>query len=279
MRIDVHTHIFPQEIVGDRGPFFHGEPIFKQLYDSPKARLVTAESLLQAMDMDEVDRAVVFGFPWHSVDVARKNNDYVLEAAAKYAPRLIPMGCVHPLGDGSAEEAQRCLEAGAKGLGELAVYEACTPDFALKCYADLIACCRSHNAILLVHANEPVGHWYPGKAPMGLDFYYELARLTAGIPLVLAHWGGGLCFYELLKKEAPQVLSQVYYDTAASPFLYRPVIYSQVSKILGSDKVLFGSDYPLLPPRRYFKEMEEACLSAEEIRSITGENAQRLFGV
>jgi predicted TIM-barrel fold metal-dependent hydrolase len=279
MRIDVHTHIFPPEIVRDRNRFFSGEPVFQLLYDSPKARLATAEDLLQIMDRDGIDRAVVFGFPWRGSEVTVRNNDYVLEAAARYAPRLIPMGCVYPLSEGAVEEAGRCLRSGARGLGELAIYDACDPDEALKRFQDLIQCCRSHDGILLVHANEPVGHWYPGKAPLGLDFYYSLARLAAGIPMILAHWGGGLCFYELLKRDAPEVLAQVYYDTAASPFLYHPSIYSHMTKALSAGKILLGSDYPLLPPRRYFQEMADAQLTPEQIEAVCGENAARLFGV
>ena len=108
---------------------------------------------------------------------------------------------------------------------------------------------------MLVHANEPVGHNYPGKAPLGLDFYYALAALASDQPLILAHWGGGLGFFQLLKKEAPQTLKNVYYDTAASPFLYEPAIYAHMAAIVGKEKILFGSDYPLLSPGRYFQEM------------------------
>ena len=48
--IDVHTHIFPPEIVRQREDFFNEDPAFRWLYDSPQARLITAEELLQAMD-------------------------------------------------------------------------------------------------------------------------------------------------------------------------------------------------------------------------------------
>lgn len=236
MRIDFHTHIFPPEIEGSRQRFFTNEPIFKLLYDSPKARLTTAEGLLAVMDREGVDRSVVFGFPWENAETTARHNDYVLEAATKYPTRLIPLGCVNPLQQASAREAEKCLRAGARGLGEIAIYGACDSETALKRFQDLIDCCKAFAAFMLVHANEPVGHWYPGKAPLGLDFYYALARLTAGIPLILAHWGGGLCFYELLKKEAPQVLEHVYYDTAASPYLYRADIYRYMVEALEKKK-------------------------------------------
>jgi len=277
MRIDVHTHIFPPEIVNDRSRFFAGEPIFKQLYDSSKAKLATVESLLEVMDQDEVDRAVAFGFPWEDGRISVRHNDYVLECASRHPQRLIPLGCVNPLGRTSLQEAERCLALGAKGLGELAIYGQCDTQHALECYMELIECCRSHDGILLVHANEPVGHTYPGKAPFGLDFYYEIARLTADMPLILAHWGGGLCFFEILKKEAPELLRHVCYDTAASPFLYKPDIYLHLTRMLGAGKILFGSDYPLLRPRRYFQEISEARLSNEEKDAIEGGNAANLF--
>jgi uncharacterized protein len=190
---------------------------------------------------------------------------------------LIPMGCVAPMASGSLEEAERCLQQGVRGLGELAVYHACDALEALRAYGDLIQCCRSFGGILLVHANEPIGHVYPGKAPFGLDFYYALARLCEGMTLILAHWGGGLGFYELLKKEVPEALSNVYYDTAASPFLYQPAIYRMMSGVLRSGKILLGSDFPLLSPERYFREIAEAGISLEEAEGILGANAARLF--
>jgi uncharacterized protein len=277
MRIDVHVHIFPPEIVRNRERFFAGEPEFELLYGSPKARLVGAEAVLEMLDRDAIDRAVVFGFPWKNAETAARHNDYVLNAAAKYAPQLIPLACMDPLGETALREAQRCLQAGARGLGELAIYGPCAGEAARQSLQGLIDCCRARNAVLLVHANEPVGHYYPGKAPQGLDFYYELARMAAGVTLIFAHWGGGLCFYELLKKEAPEVLARVYYDTAASPYLYKPSIYGEMVRILGKGKILFGSDYPLLLPQRYFQDMAASRLSEEETRAILGENAARLF--
>jgi predicted TIM-barrel fold metal-dependent hydrolase len=278
MRIDVHTHIFPPAMVSRRDSYFEGEPVFRLLYESDKSRLATVEMLIENMDRTGVDRSVVFGFPWQSIELSRRHNDYVLEAASKYPDRLIPLACVAPMSAGSLEEADRCLRAGARGLGELAVYEHCDAQEALRTYDALIQCCRSHEGVLLIHANEPIGHQYPGKAPFGLDFYYALARMASGMVLILAHWGGGLCFYELLKKEVPEALDQVYYDTAASPYLYRTTIYGIAAGILGHEKILFGSDFPLLSPERYFREFADSGLGEEKIRAILGGNAARLFG-
>ncbi|SHE79544.1 hypothetical protein SAMN02745206_00849 [Desulfacinum infernum DSM 9756] len=279
MKIDVHAHIFPPEVIAEREKFFHREPAFEALYRSAKSRLVDAETLVEAMDEGGIDVTVVFGFPWRQEHLARRHNDYVLEAAARFPGRILPMVCFDPTCPYALPEARRGLEAGAVGLGELAVYEACAEEEVLHRYEELAALCREKTAVLLVHANEPVGHIYPGKAPMGLKFYYELARRTRGVPLILAHWGGGLFFFERLKRETRDVLSHVFYDTAASPFLYHPEIYREAVRTAGANRVLLGTDYPLLSVARYEREMADAGLDERERAAILGDNAARLFGL
>jgi uncharacterized protein len=73
------------------------------------------------------------------------------------------------------------------------------------------------------------------------------------------------------------VLENVWFDTAASPFLYRPEMYKVAGEVVGFDKILFGSDYPLLRPQRYFKEMGAAGLTTDQMDQITGLNAQNLL--
>ena len=130
---------------------------------------------------------------------------------------------------------------------------------------------------LLLHTNEPVGHPYPGKERLPPWDLYELIQAFPKTKFILAHWGGGLWWYQLLKREVREVLKNVYVDTAASPFLYRPEIYRYAIDILGVDKILFGSDYPLLTADRYQKELLEARVEGEDLRAILGGNARRLL--
>jgi len=105
-----------------------------------------------------------------------------------------------------------------------------------------------------------------------------LVHALQGIKIILAHWGGGLFFYELMP-EIAAMCQEVYYDTAASPFLYNKRIYQIAISIIGPQRILFGSDYPLIPPRRYKEEMQEAGLAGKELEAILGLNAQRLLGL
>jgi len=279
MIIDFHTHIFPKAVRDNREAYFPSESAFKLLYDNPGAKLVGAAEIVDAMDQQGVDKSVVFGFPWQNSQTVRANNDYILEVISKYPQRLIGFCCLDPFDREAAAEAERCLEAGFSGIGELAFYQSGIDDKTLDKLAPLMEICRDKDLPLMIHTNEPVGHIYPGKTPNTLKQIYNLLQRFPQNKIVLAHWGGGIFFYNLLKKEVQESLKNVYFDTAASPFLYDPKIYWYAKEIIGPDKILFGSDFPLLKPARYFKELENCGLSKSEIESICGLNAANLLKI
>jgi predicted TIM-barrel fold metal-dependent hydrolase len=78
--------------------------------------------------------------------------------------------------------------------------------------------------------------------------------------------------------EVAKGMTHVYYDTAASPFLYSKKIYAIVGEIVGVEKIFFGTDFPLISPRRYFKELEESGLPKQDQEKILGLNFSRCFG-
>jgi len=57
------------------------------------------------------------------------------------------------------------------------------------------------------------------------------------------------------------------------------MIYAIAAEILGPHKILFGSDFPLLKPGRYFREMREAGVPPEAMKKICGENAASLLNL
>ena len=279
MIIDVHTHIFPSDIRQNRGKFFPSESAFKLLYQSSKARLVGGRELISAMDENRVDKAVVFGFPWTDIELSKTHNEYILETVLKYPDRIIGLGCFDPASPGAAAEAERCLAGGLSGIGELAFYRSGIDDRALQQLAPVMGLCAERSLPVLIHTNEPVGHGYHGKTPITLSQIYGLIKRFADNKIVLAHWGGGLFFYTLMKKEVKERLKNVYFDTAASPYLFDPAVYQVAIKLAGVDKILFGSDFPLLAPEKYFSEMRQSGLAKHKMDSICGLNAKHLFNL
>ena len=277
MIIDFHTHIFPFAICQNRKHFFQSEPAFELLYQSAKSRLIGAIELLDAMDENEVNKSVIFGFPWKNPETFRMHNDYIMEMVQKYPRRFTGLGCFDPSADQDVAETERCLEGGLAGIGELAFYQAGIDELALKQIGPIMKICADRALPILIHTNEPVGHAYHGKTPITLAQIYRLIKRFPETKIVLAHWGGGLFFYSLMKRDVKESLVNVFFDTAASPFLYDPEIYQLAVRLLGDHKILFGSDYPLLSPARYFAEIRETGLTKSQIDKICGGNARQLF--
>jgi len=279
MIIDFHTHVFPPFFRNERPALFSGEPAFESIYRPPQAKLAGVRELIGNMDEEEIDRSVIFGFPWEKEENYRRHNDYIIEAVQLYPDRLTGFCCFSPLTPGGPEETERCLKAGLKGVGELAIYGSGLSFEAVHALKEVLDLCSRFDVPFLLHTNEPVGHQYPGKAPMTLDQIYGFLKAYPKNRIILAHWGGGIFFYALMKKEVREVLGNVWFDTAASPYLYTPDIYRIAGEVIGFEKILFGTDYPLLKAQRYFKEMASAGLSSRAMEQIKGLNAEEVLGL
>lgn len=279
MIIDFHTHIFPPEIREMRQVYAGRDPCFAAMYSAPKAKMATAEELIAAMDESGIDVSVALNIGWLDPDICRKTNDYILESAARYSKRLVPFITVQPgWGDAAVREVERCAGAGAKGIGEI------RPDiqgFDLtdrKVMATLVELLVGRGLVFLTHASEPVGHVYPGKGSVTPDRLYAFVRTFPELKVVCAHWGGGLAFYALMP-EVRQAMANVYFDSAATPYLYLPEVFRYTAGLAGLKKVLFGSDYPLLSARRVMEDVEKSGLTADEKKAVLGGNAAGLLGL
>ena len=132
--------------------------------------------------------------------------------------------------------------------------------------------------VILPHISEPMGHTYPGKGVVKPEQAYEFAVRYPEAHLVCAHWGGGLPFYALMP-EVGRALANVYFDTAASHYLYGREVFRTVSNLVGVEKILLGSDFPLIRQSRAVAEVAQAGLAPEEYSGIAGDNAARLLGI
>ncbi|OGO50269.1 MAG: hypothetical protein A2148_06405 [Chloroflexi bacterium RBG_16_68_14] len=276
MIVDTHAHVFPPEVRDRRDDYLRLAAAFRELYSSPNARIATADELLASMDAAGVDRAVACGFAWGDAGLCRQHNDYLLEAAARSGGRVIAFCTVQPSDEGARDELKRCAAAGARGLGEL------RPQY--QGYglidsgeADLLAwAADAYDLALLFHASEPVGHPYPGKAGLPLEQLYRFIADFPGATVIAAHWGGGLPFFALMP-EVREALARTYFDTAATGLLYRLEVYARAVELVGAERILFGSDFPLVSQERALQELREAPIDDEARRLIAGENARRLL--
>lgn len=277
MIFDVHVHLFPPDVTRNIEKYTCRDPFLAEICSSKGHKYITVEDLLAEMDKCGVEKTAVSGFASSDPGLCREMNDYILEAARAYPRRLIAMAVVSPLDRMMEQELDRALKHGVRGVGELFPWGQA---FALEGDAveRLAFYCQERRLPLLLHLNEKVGHHYAGKGDISIEEGASFAAKFPSLPLIFAHWGGGLCFYELMP-ELKKQLRNVFYDIAAGPFLYSSNIYRVVREIGILDKILLGSDYPLISPGRYLRELDESGLTPHEINRIKGENAARLFSL
>ena len=274
MIIDFHTHVFPPGVIAERDRYVMADATFNELYADPSKKLATADQLLSSMEEAGIDVSVLLAFAWSDPAHCREHNDYLLEAAAASRGRLIPFCTVQPrCEDGALMEIERCVRAGARGLGEL---RPANQGYDLEGReGELLARAALHYDLsLLFHVSEPVGHAYPGKRGLPLAAFYDFVQRWPDVKTVAAHWGGGLPFYSLMPSARP-ALSNTLFDTAASSLLYSSDIYGTGLKLAGAERVLFGSDFPLLSQTASRRQIEAAGLDPAHLPLVLGENARR----
>jgi predicted TIM-barrel fold metal-dependent hydrolase len=279
MIMDCHIHLLPGEVRLDRTMYVHSDAAFGSLYSSPKARLASEEDIISYMDDSGIEKAVVFGFPWESHDLISKNNDEVWEFAQRNPARIYPFAVLSPeVGDRAYRETERIVSAGFAGIGELAMYHGGWSAAGFEALSPCLEMAGSAGIPVMLHVNEPVGHEYPGKISVDFQGLLQLIGANPEVTFILAHFGGGIFVYGLMP-EVAGVLARTYVDTAASPYLYDARVYDVATKVLGQDKILFGSDFPLLAVARYLKHIEQSGIGKDAQKAILGENLARLLSL
>jgi predicted TIM-barrel fold metal-dependent hydrolase len=295
MIIDCHVHLYPDAAIADPAGWAtaRGEARWAAMV-GPRADgasslqgWVDEERLLRDMDAAGGDRAVLLGWYWENAATCAEQNRFFAECVRRHPDRLEAFATLHAAAGeaGVKTELARCRDEGLSGLGEL-----CPPaqgfgydDPALAAALELAAAWRWP---VNLHVTEPAGRAYPGRVETPFMELLALAARHPAVRFVFAHWGGLLPFFELNRAVA-KPLANVFYDTAASPLLYRPEVFSLVAKVVGAERILYGSDYPLrLYPKtqtepefaRFLAEIRGSGLAPTELAAVLGGNWQRLRG-
>ena len=282
--IDAHVHYTPPELRPFLAQMRDQEPYWHRLLLSPSSiqGWVSAENMIDDMDSAGVDQVVLVGEYYQQHEQCVTRNDTVLALINRWPNRIRAMAVVQPnAGDLAVQEVRRCLAAGMIGVGELNPYP---QRFRLDSaeFRQIVDLCQAEDLPLNLHINEEIGDYYAGKSSTPLRDYYQLIRQSPDLKLILAHWGGGLLFYELMPR-VRRHFRRVSYDTAASPLQYRTAeIVRTALSCIASSKILYGSDYPLLlyPSRlneptftHFLQELRDAGVGSD----ILGSNFLKLL--
>lgn len=103
----------------------------------------------------------------------------------------------------------------------------------------------------------------------------EVALEFPTVRMIGAHLGAGASFF-LQMPEVRRSIERLYFDTSASSFLYDGLSVARVVEVAGTERVLFGSDFPLQSPKRQIERLRSS-LPTEAQYAVFGHNAATIF--
>jgi aminocarboxymuconate-semialdehyde decarboxylase len=267
------------------------------------ARLRQMDDQGIAMRVLSLSSPGVYDFPRdEQVELARLVNDETARVIRRNPDRFQGLATL-PLGDVAASiaELRRALDdLGMSGIAigtHVAGKPLDHPDFE-PFWREV----NSRRAPVFEHPMLPLGaeHMTDYELPIRVGFVYEtttaITRMIYGgiferypdFPFITAHTGGAaLALMERLDNgyrlfpdcrryisQLPSVyIKRLYFDTCS---FFAPVIM-MARDIVGSDRLLFGSDYPFISADA--RHVESLAISAEEKAAILGGNAKRLLSI
>jgi len=280
--IDVHTHVHRSVNAPKADPADNERLAAMAAYFKTSAASFTVDDLA-AYYRERNMAAVTFTIDQKEApeDPARVTPMEIIERARDHTDILIPFGSVDPArGAEAVRMAKRQIEAGAKGFkfhpssqafmpNDPSVYpvyeviqEAGLPALFHSGQTGAGAGTRGGGGIRLKYSN-----------PMYLD---DVAVDFPDMPIILAHpsfpW----------QEEALSVAThkpQVYIDLSGWSPKYFAQILIQYANTLLKNKVLFGTDFPVLTPERWMADLEKVGIRDEVKPGIFKDNAAKLFGL
>lgn len=210
-------------------------------------------------------------------------NEEVAEAAAAHPDVLIPFASVDPFrGKAGVRQAHRLVEEyGVKGFKFHPSIQGFFPNDRSLAYA-LYEVIEETGCVALFHTGQTgIGAGVPGGGgirlkysnPMHVD---DVAADFPHLKIILAHpsfpW----------QDEALAVATHkpgVHIDLSGWSPKYFPPTLVQYANTLLKDKVLFGSDFPVLTPDRWLADFAKLTIKDDVRPKILKENAARLLGL
>lgn len=209
-------------------------------------------------------------------------NDYVAGVVRKYPEQFIGFASVDPWkGAIAVQELERSVnELGLRGLKLMPITQAFFPND--QRFYPLWEKCAELGVPALFHTGQTgIGAGTPGGGGLKLKYSQPLylddvAADFPNLTIIMAHpavpWQEEQLSVALHK-------ANVYIDLSGwSPKYFRPVLIQYASTIL-QDKVLFGSDYPLIQPDRWLEDFERLDIKEDVRRKILLENARRILNI
>lgn len=205
----------------------------------------------------------------------------ILDRAADHADVLIPFASVDPrLGRRAVDRVPELVERGARGFKFHPTLQGFDPGDEV--YRPLWAAIAQAGVPVVVHSGQTgIGAGLPGGGGLRLRYSDPMLMddVAADLPtltVILAHpsvpWQDEAISMATHK-------SNVHIDLSGWSPKYFPPQLVRAARTFLQDKVLFGSDFPLITPERWMRDFDALEMPDPVRRKIVKDNAVRLLGL
>lgn len=256
--IDIHTHVYPDEIAVKAANSIRD---FYQIYGGEMDG--TVRTLLERSALAGISQSVILPVAIRPNRVQGINNFICQQAALNSS--FIPFGTVHAAMEGVAEETERLLSLGMRGIK-------LHPDSSGFAIDDMrlfpmYEAVRGRIPVILHMGDQRYNYSHPIRLRRVLELF-------PGLQVVAAHFGG-YSMYE----EACDILKDTdcAMDISSSMMFMAPGVAEHYIGLYGAERMAYGTDYPLWDPVTEVEAFLKLKLTAEQFEQIAHKTAERLL--
>ncbi len=273
--VDVHAHVH----TGDRAKQSQARnEDAKKLFGSEKEEPKEVKEVYKELN----GMAVIFDVDSETTTGLKISNDEIATLVKNSDGRLIGFGSVDPRkGDAALEEVERCAKMGMKGMKFQPITQRFSPG--KKRFYPIWELCQSLGLIVIFHTGvTAIGNGSPGGRGLHLKYgkpFPSIDDIGAEFPnltIIAAH--PGWPWHEELVAIARHK-GNVYIDLSGWSPKYFPETTVRYMNSIMPEKFLFGSDFPLFPPRRWLDEFAKLELKEGVRTKVLRDNALRILGL
>ena len=260
--IDSHCHIYPEKIAEK------AVAATDRFYGSTAYGEGTVKHLVEAYRKFGVDHAIVQSVATTAHQV-KSINDFIASEVSKSEGFLTGLGTLHPESDDIPGDIEYLMELGLKGVKLHPDIQGFQVDKGnlLKIYE----CCEKKNLPILMHTGD---YRYDNSNP---NRVLPILKAYPNLTLIGAHFGGWSVWEEACENFAG--LPNFYVDCSSSFGFSKDVDFKELIFKYGTEKVLFGSDYPMWSARNELDTFFGLDLGEDINRQILSENTKKLFEI
>ena len=276
--IDVHVHVHTGQQRTEVDPRLRAaKEYFKKL--PPQRSVEELASYYRSQGL----RAVIFDVDHETQTGMKMSNDEIADAARRFPDVFIGFGSVDPWkGMGAVKEVERCAkELKLRGMKFQPNAQAFFPN-EQRFYPVYEACARLdlitifHTGMTGIGAGTPGGSGVHLKYSRPIPYLDDVAADFPSLRIIAAHpsWPWQEEMLAVARHKG-----NVFLDLSGWAPKYFPESLIQHANTLLQDKVMFGTDYPLIDPERWLGEFAQLPIRDEVRRKILYSNAARLLGL